>query len=118
MLEPEQQEKLAKACHRDQPGTVLDRWMTNANVPAHVTAEDLRGSARALLKPQEARAFDVVYAAGGRPIRRDDVATKLGLSTTASTAGVYIGAVAAYGLIEPAGRGEVRAAPWLFEVRG
>ncbi len=26
MLEPEQQEKLAKACHRDQPGTVLDRW--------------------------------------------------------------------------------------------
>ncbi len=101
-------------------GTVglSEEGLTNANVPAHVTAEDLRGSARALLKPQEARAFDVVYAAGGRPIRRDDVATKLGLSTTASTAGVYIGAVAAYGLIEPAGRGEVRAAPWLFEVRG
>lgn len=88
-----------------------------ADVPAHVTVDDLRASARALLKPQEARAFDVIYAAGGRPIRRDDVAIALGLSTTASTAGVYISAVTAYRLIEPAGRGEVRAVPWLFEVR-
>ena len=100
-------------------GTVglTDAGLLCADVPAHVTAAELRASARALLKPQEARAFDVICDAGGQPIRRDDVAIALGLSTTASTAGVYISAVTAYGLIEPAGRGEVRAAPWLFEVR-
>ena len=96
---------------------LTDEGVGSAAVPAHVTAENLRDSARALLKPQEARAFDVIYSAAGQPIRRDEVATTLGLSTTASTVGVYIGAVAALGLIEPAGRGKVRAAAWLFEVR-
>ncbi len=84
-----------------------------ASVPEIAGVEDLRLAARMLLKPQEARVFDVIYDARGA-IRRDQVAKAVGLSPTASTAGVYIGSVSAFGLIEPAGRGAVRAAPWLY----
>jgi hypothetical protein len=38
----------------------------------------------------------------------------VGLSTTASTIGVYIGNIAAFGIIESSSRGHVRAADWLF----
>ena len=60
------------------------------------------------------RLFDAVYRAWPSAIRRDAVAHALGLSPVASMTGVYIGAVAAWGLIEKAGKGEVRAADWLF----
>ncbi len=60
------------------------------------------------------RLFEVVYRAWPDAIRRHAVAEALGLSPTVSTTGVYIGAVAAYGLISTSGPGEVRAADWLF----
>lgn len=85
-----------------------------ANHPTATTREDLYQMARDLLSAQEQRVFEVVYRAWPKEIRRDTVAEKLGLSTTASTAGVYISTVSAYGLIEAAGRGTVRAADWLF----
>lgn len=85
-----------------------------ANIPDASTAEDLKAAAANLLKPQERRVFDVVYDAYPEPIRRDAVAEAVGLSPTASTAGVYIAGVAAYGIIEAAGPGQVRAADWLF----
>jgi hypothetical protein len=85
-----------------------------ANTPTATTREDLYQMARALLGPQEQRVFDVVYRAWPKDIRRDTVAEKVGLSPTASTAGVYMSAVSAYGLIEAAGRGTVKAADWLF----
>lgn len=67
-----------------------------------------------MLSPQEATAFTVVYKAWPKPIRREDVAKAMDLSTTASTCGVYLAGVAKYGIIETAGRGEVKAADWLF----
>ncbi|MFK4725380.1 hypothetical protein ABIE89_006480 [Bradyrhizobium niftali] len=70
--------------------------------------------ALSLLGPQEQRVFDVVYGAHPRSIARKTVAERMGLSPTASTTGVYLAAVAAYGVIENAGPGEVRAAQWLF----
>lgn len=85
-----------------------------ANIPDASTAEDLKAAAANLLKSQERRVFNVVYDAYPEPIRRDAVAEAVGLSPTASTAGVYIAGVAAYGIIEAAGPGQVRAADWLF----
>lgn len=85
-----------------------------AVVPTGDTREELRNVARGLLSPQEQRVFDVVYEAWPQEIRRDEVAEKVGLSPTASTAGVYISGVAAYGIIEAASRGHVKAADWLF----
>lgn len=76
--------------------------------------EAIYAKAESLLKPQERRVFDVVYRAWPDAIRRHAVAEALGLSPTASTTGVYISAVAAYGLISTSGPGEVRAADWLF----
>lgn len=85
-----------------------------AVVPFGTTAEELRGVARGLLKPQEQRVFDAVYDAYPGPIARADVAEAVDLSPTASTVGVYLAGVAAYGMIEPSGPGKVRAAEWLF----
>ncbi|HVJ44683.1 MAG TPA: hypothetical protein VM639_24515 [Dongiaceae bacterium] len=83
-------------------------------MPTATTREDLYQMARGLLGAQEQRVFDVIYRAWPKDIRRDAVAESVGLSPTASTAGVYMSAVAAYGLIEPSGRGTVKAADWLF----
>lgn len=98
------------------PGKVslTEAGLAIADVPQAGTQEELRAMARELLKPAEARAFDAVYASWPNPIRRDAVAEALGLSPTASTAGVYIASVASFGIIEPAGPGQVRAADWLF----
>lgn len=85
-----------------------------ANIPRAGTAAELRDMARSLLEPQPGRVFDVVYEAYPEEIRRDAIAEAVGLSPTASTVGVYIAQVAAYGIIENAGRGAVRAADWLF----
>lgn len=85
-----------------------------ANAPTATTAAELREMARALLTAQEARVFDAVYDQYPKEIRRADVAEAVGLSPSASTCGVYIAGVAAYGIIENAGRGAVRAAEWLF----
>lgn len=82
--------------------------------PTASTAADLYRMAAGLLGPQEQKAFDVVYRAYPRPISRKSVAEAMDLSPTASTTGVYLAAVAGYGIIENAGRGEVRAADWLF----
>jgi hypothetical protein len=98
------------------PGTVqlTDEGLALANAPTATSREELRDMARALLDPQPARVFDVIYDAYPGSIRRDDVAESVGLSPKASTCGVYIAAVAAYGIIEADGRGTVRAADWLF----
>lgn len=85
-----------------------------AHTPKAATRSDLCDLARSLLSPQEQRVFDVIYRTYPKDIRRDAVAEKVGLSPTASTSGVYIAGVAAYGLIESSGRGSVRAAAWLF----
>jgi hypothetical protein len=85
-----------------------------ANAPTATTARELRQMARALLSSQEGAVFDAVYEAYPNEIRRADVAEAVGLSPTASTCGVYLAGVAAYGIIENAGRGAVRAADWLF----
>lgn len=85
-----------------------------ARAPAAATARDLYEMARGLLAPKEQEVFDVVYRAAPKAIRRDAVAASVGLSPTASTCGVYLAAVAAYGIIENAGPGQVRAAGWLF----
>ncbi len=85
-----------------------------ANIPEAVGRDDLRRMAVALLSPAEAKVFDVIYAAWPNEIRRRSVAEEVGLSPTASTAGVYIAAVAAYGIIEAGTPGHVRAADWLF----
>lgn len=101
------------------PGTVAltERGFAHSHTPAAAGTEELREMARGLLAPQEARVFDVVYAAYPSEIRRDDVANAVGLSPTASTVGVYIAGVAAYGIIETGSRGAVRAADWLFPQR-
>lgn len=88
--------------------------LEQANAPTATTAAELRDMAKALLSPQEARVFDAVYDQYPKEIRRADVAEAVGLSPSASTCGVYIAGVAAYGIIENAGRGAVRAADWLF----
>jgi hypothetical protein len=88
--------------------------LAHAEIPDAATREDLYRVARSLLKPQEARVFDVIYNKWPQSIRRVDVAERLGLSPTASTTGVYISAVAAFGIIETSGPGQVRAADWLF----
>ena len=101
-------------------GTIglTDAGVERVAVPRFAGWEELRQTARSQLDPQPARVFDVVCAAMPDPIRRDAVAEALGLSPKASTAGVYIGKVSALGLIEPAGAGHVRAAPWLFGMGG
>ncbi|WP_158811231.1 hypothetical protein [Beijerinckia sp. L45] len=97
-------------------GTIglTDTGLRQAELPRHAGWSDLQASIRSILKPQEARVFDVVRAAAPESVRRDAIAIELGLSQTASTIGVYIGAIIRLGLIEPAGTGAVRAAPWLF----
>lgn len=85
-----------------------------AVVPAGDTREQIHDVARGLLGPQEQRVFDAIYAVYPREIARVDLANAVGLSPTASTLGVYIGGIAAYGIIENGSRGHVRAAGWLF----
>jgi len=99
------------------PGKVrlTEAGMAVAEIPETATNEDLRTTARGLLSPQEAKVFDVVYAAYPDEIRRADIAEEVGLSPTASTVGVYIAGVAAYGIIETGSPGHVRAADWLFQ---
>lgn len=99
-----------------EPGRVglTDEGLRIAKTPEASTREELRDMARSLLKPQEQRVFDVIYDAFPAPMLRASVAEAVGLSPTASTAGVYIATVAGYGLIEPDGRGQVKAAGWLF----
>nr|WP_249808956.1 DUF87 domain-containing protein [Bradyrhizobium sp. 174] len=99
-----------------EPGKVslTDAGHRLAIVPRAGTAAELREMALSLLGPQEQKVFDVVYGAHPRSIARKAVAERMGLSPTASTTGVYLAAVTAYGVIENAGPGEVRAAQWLF----
>lgn len=85
-----------------------------AVVPAGDTREQIHDVARSLLGPQEQRVFDAIYAVYPEEIARVDLAHAVGLSPTASTLGVYIGGIAAYGIIENGSRGHVRAAGWLF----
>lgn len=85
-----------------------------AVVPAGDTRDQIHDVARSLLGPQEQRVFDAIYAAYPKEIARVDLAHAVGLSPTASTLGVYIGGIAAYGIIENGSRGHVRAAGWLF----
>lgn len=85
-----------------------------AVVPAGDTREQIHDVARGLLGPQEQRVFDAIYAVYPKEIARVDLAHAVGLSPTASTLGVYIGGIAAYGIIENGSRGHVRAAGWLF----
>lgn len=85
-----------------------------AIVPSGDTREQIHDVARGLLGPQEQRVFDAIYAAHPNEIARVDLANAVGLSPTASTLGVYIGGIAAYGIIENGSRGHVRAAGWLF----
>lgn len=85
-----------------------------AVVPAGNTREQIHDVARGLLGQQERRVFDAVYAAHPQEISRNDLAGIVGLSSTASTLGVYIAAIAGYGIIENGSRGHVRAASWLF----
>lgn len=83
-------------------------------VPAS-TDEYIREKARKLLKPRPLQVFDVIYQKWPDEIRRHDVAIAVELSPISSTVGVYIGVVAAFGLIEASSPGCVRAADWLFE---
>jgi hypothetical protein len=94
--------------------SLTDAGRKQAIWPTASTAADLYEMAASLLGPQEQKAFDVVYRAYPRAISRKSVAEAMELSPTASTTGVYLAAVAGYGIIENAGRGEVRAAEWLF----
>ncbi|WP_050400464.1 ATP-binding protein [Bradyrhizobium embrapense] len=98
------------------PGKVslTDAGRQKAVFPAATSAADLRAAADSLLSGQERRAFDVVYRAYPGSIARKSVAEAMGLSPSASTTGVYLAAVAGYGIIVNAGPGEVRAADWLF----
>jgi hypothetical protein len=98
------------------PGAIklTDAGRALANAPTATTAAELRTMARNLLGPQQARVFDAIYQSYPDAIRRDDVAKQVGLSAQASTVHGYIANVAAYGIIEPDGRGSVRAAEWLF----
>ncbi|TAI67635.1 DUF87 domain-containing protein [Bradyrhizobium sp. Leo170] len=99
-----------------EPGKVslTEAGRAQAVFPAASTAAELYKMAASLLAPQERKAFDVVYRSYPKSIARKRVAEQLGLSTTASTTGVYLAAVASYGIIENAGAGEIRAADWLF----
>lgn len=85
-----------------------------ADVPAAATADGLHDMACKLLGPQEVKVFDLIYSAYPNSISRHRIAELMGLSPTASTTGVYVAGVAAFGIVETAGRGEVRAADWLF----
>jgi hypothetical protein len=85
-----------------------------AVTPKAATAAELRATARSLLAPQAAKVFDVIYDSYPDEIHRTAVAQAVGLSPTASTTGVYISEVAAFGIIEASTRGHVRAAQWLF----
>lgn len=98
------------------PGSVslTEQGRAAANHPDLATAEALYEQCVSLLAAQEKRVFDVVYEALGEPVKRVEIAERLGLSPTASTCGVYISKVAAYGLIQPSGPGAVSAADWLF----
>lgn len=85
-----------------------------ARTPDAATAHELYRMARDLLGHKEQAIFDIVYGAYPNAIARKKVAEAAGLSPTASTCGVYLAAIAAYGIIENAGAGTVRAADWLF----
>jgi hypothetical protein len=85
-----------------------------ANTPTMATTAELRDSAKDLLGPKEQRVFDVIYEAWPNEISRDDVADALSLSKTSSTCGVYLSAIAKYGIIENGRPGHVKAAAWLF----
>lgn len=85
-----------------------------ANWPNAAGRKELRALASSRLSAAELRVFDLVYEAYPREIRRDDLCQRLGLSPKASTLGVYISKISAYGIIEASAPGAVRAADWLF----
>ena len=87
----------------------------NANWVSATTNDDIYETAKGLLKPKPREIFDVIYNAWPDEIHRHEVANALGLSPTASTVGVYIGAVASFGLVETSSPGCVRASQWLFD---
>lgn len=74
----------------------------------------IRDIARGLLKPQEARVFDAIADRWPGEISRGDLADAVGLSRTASTLGVYLGAASSLGLVEVSRPGFVRAVDWIF----
>jgi hypothetical protein len=99
-----------------KPGFVSltkEGW-ARAVVPAAVDAKGLREVALTLLGNQEKRVFNFVYDLYPKAITRSQLAEKMGLSPTASTTGVYISKVNAYGLLDVSTPGQVRAADWLF----
>lgn len=99
-----------------EPGKVslTDEGWALAYVPTAGTADDLYKVATSLLGPQEVKIFGIIHGVYPNSISRAEVAERMNLSPTASTTGVYIAGVAAYGIVEVAGRGEVKAADWLF----
>lgn len=113
--------ELAKLGYVDvsTPGKVAltDAGRAIANMPDAPTPEQLRNMVRDLLKPQQMQVFNVVCGAWPNEIHRHDVANQMGLSPTASTTGVYIAQVAAFGFVETSSPGHVRAADWLFETK-
>lgn len=98
------------------PGKVklTDAGWSIANVPTATTAAELRRMVSELLSPKPRQVFDVIYKAYPREVHRRDVAEAVNLSPTASTTGVYIAEVAAFGIVETSSPGHVRAADWLF----
>lgn len=93
---------------------VTDAGWAQAEVPQGDSREDLRRIARELLGAQEAKVFDLAYAAYPQSLTRTDVAGQMGLSPTASTTGVYIAKVAAFGLLDTSQKGAIKASDWLF----
>ncbi len=88
-----------------------------AQCPPKPKPAELRAFARALLRGAEARTFDIVTSEYPQSMRRAEIADAQGLSRTASTLGVYVGALSSYGFVTVPAPGHVRASDWLFPER-
>ncbi|MGJ0508952.1 MAG: hypothetical protein ACR652_17865 [Methylocystis sp.] len=84
-----------------------------ASAPDMTSPAAILDAAREQLSPAEIRLFNEIVGDYPKWVSRHDLADRVGLSRTASTLGVYLSKIGSFDFIET-GRGQVRAADWLF----
>ena len=85
---------------------------------APLTAEEMAESCKRLLTPSQQKIFEVLHAAYPETVKRDDLATQAGASSTSSHFQNNLGALRSAGMIEYEPDKGVRMEKWIFLENG
>ena len=85
---------------------------------AALTAEEMAESCKRLLTPSQQKIFEVLHAAYPQSIKRDDLATQAGASSTSSHFQNNLGTLRSAGMIEYEPDKGVRMEKWIFLENG